>query len=246
MKIMGLCLAAAFVMSAVAVATASATKPEFRFSGTKTAFSSTSGKGTLVQENGTKEENGSEIKCEKDTDSGEVEGVSGTDKVTNVLVLFSECTSKVLTTTYTCTTTGQAKGVIKTNQLEGQLGYISESAKTVGLVLKPKSPATEFASFECESSAKVKIAIKVKGEIIAKITEVNKLVEPGGHFTLSYARNGTDKWIQEPNVLTVLGKKEEKLLLESSISNVNSGAYALSAIETTDSVFMLQSTEISA
>ena len=48
--IMGLCLVAAFAVSAVAAATASATKPEFRFSGTATAFSSKSGPGTLASD----------------------------------------------------------------------------------------------------------------------------------------------------------------------------------------------------
>jgi hypothetical protein len=248
-KIMGLCLVAAFLVSAVAVATASATKPEFRFSGTKTAFSSTSGAGTLVQENGTTEENGSKVECTKDYDTGEIEGASGTDKVTNVLVLFTGCTSEVLGTTYNCGTSSAASGEIKTNALEGQLGYINESAKTVGLVLKPKSPATLFALFECESAAKAKLSIKVRGEVIGKITPVNTLVGPGEattHFKLSYEQNAMHKWKQEPNELKVLGTQLTGLLLEASISKVNSGAFTFAAISTTDEVFPLQSTEISA
>lgn len=245
MKIMGLCLAAAFLVSAVAVASASAVGPVFLFSGTAKGFSSKSGAGTLVQKNPTSEANGSEVKCTSDTDTGEIEGATDTDKVTNVLVVFSGCTSTVLTETYTCTTSGQAAGVIKTNQLEGQLGYISESEKTVGLVLKPKSPATLFAEFECEKAGH-KISIKVKGEIIGKITPVNELVSAGGHFTLKYKYNATKKWVQEPNELKVLGETKTGLLLESSISNVGEGKFSLSGIETTDEIFVLQSTEIMA
>ena len=173
-KIMGLCLVAAFLMSAVAVATASATKPEFRFSGAAKGFSSKSGAGVLVQKaSATSEENGSKVECTSDTDNGEIEGASGTDKVTNVLVLFSGCKATVLAKEYTCTTSGQLPGVIKTNQLEGQLGYINESKKEVGLVLKPKPPAELFAEFECTRNAE-KLTIKVRGEIIGKITPVNK------------------------------------------------------------------------
>lgn len=245
-KIMGLCLVAAFLVSAVAVATASATGPVFLFSGSAKGFSSASKEGTLVQKaSAISEENGAEVKCTLDTDLGEIEGGTDTDKVRNVLVAFSGCSAKVGIETFTCTTAGQVSGVIKTNQLEGQLGYINESAKTVGLVLKPQSPATLFAEFECTKGANA-VAIKVRGEIIGKMTPVNELVNPGGHFTLTYATNGTKKWIQEPNELKVLGTTQTGLLLESSISKVAGGAFLFSAIKTTDEVFPLQSTEIMA
>jgi hypothetical protein len=247
-KIMGLCLVAAFLVSAVAVATASATGPVFLFSGGAKGFSSKSGAGTLVQKaSSTSEANGAEVRCTSDTDNGEIEGATDTDKVTNVLVVFSGCTATVALKEYTCTTSGQAAGVIKTNQLEGQLGYINEGEKTVGLVLKPKPPATLFAEFECTKGTE-KIAIKVRGEIIGKITPVNKLVEPGGHFTLTYAVNETKKWIQEPNALKVLGETKPGLLLESSVSitGTEKGEFLFSGIKTTDEIFLLQSTEIMA
>ncbi|HEV3323504.1 MAG TPA: hypothetical protein VG147_15070 [Solirubrobacteraceae bacterium] len=240
-KIMGLCLAAVFVMGAVGVATASASTPGFRFSGTKTAFSSVSGPGTLVQASNSSGGNGATVECKSDRDDGEIEGASGSDKVKNVLVLFDECKSKVAGTTFTC-------GSIKTNKLEGQLGYINAAEHKVGLVLKPQSPATLFAEFECETGGN-KIAIKVRGEVIGEITPISKvtgehLIEPGGHFTLQYTFNGANHWEQAPNVLTVLGEKKEGLLLETSISNVQSGAFLPSGIETTDEIFPLQSTEI--
>jgi hypothetical protein len=245
-KIMGLCLVAAFAMSALATASASAVGPVFLFSGSKKEFSSKSGKGELVQKaSATSEENGSVVKCESDTDLGEIEGATDTDKVTNVLVVFAGCTATVLAKTFTCTTTGQASGVIKTNQLEGQLGYINESEKTVGLVLKPKSPATLFAEFNCTRTGET-ISIKVKGEIIGEITPVNKLVEPGGSFILGYTPNATKKWLQVPNELKVLGELKTGLLLEASVSLVASGAFLFSGIKTTDEVFPLQSTEIMA
>jgi hypothetical protein len=245
-KIMGLCLVAAFAMSALATASASAVGPVFLFSGSAKEFSSKSEAGELVQKaSATSEENGSVVKCEKDSDLGEIEGATDTDKVTNVLVVFSGCTASVLAKTFTCTTSGQATGVIKTNQLEGQLGYISESEKTVGLVLKPKSPATLFAEFNCTRTGET-LSIKVRGEIIGEIGKVNKLIEPGGHFTLTYATNATKKWLQVPNELKVLGETKTGLLLESSVSLIQNGAFLLSGIKTVDEVFPLQSTEIMA
>jgi hypothetical protein len=248
MKVMGLCLVAAFAMSAVAAATASATKPEFRFSGTKTQFSSKSGATTFTQKvSGTSEENGATFKCEKGVDTGEVEGASGTDKATNIVILLLDCSSTVVAKTFTCTTPGQEAGVIKTSVLEGQLGYISESAKTVGLVLKPKSPATLFAEFECTKGTE-KIAVKVRGELIGKVTPVNELISPGGHFTQTYTANATKKWVQEPNELKVLGELKTGLLPESSISIIGTtkGEFLFSALTSTDEVFPLQSTEIAA
>jgi hypothetical protein len=247
-KIMGLCLVAAFAMSAVASATASAIGPLFLFTGSATGFSSKSGAGILTQKaSSTSNANGAEVKCKADSDLGEIEGPKQTDRVINVLVLFTGCTSVITAKEYTCTTSGQAAGVIKTNQLEGQLGYISESKKTVGLVLKPQSPATLFAEFECTRNTE-KVAIKVRGEIIGEIKEVNQLVDPGGHFTLNYTPNETEKWKQEPNELTVLGKVENGLLLESSVSLTGTvkGEFLLSGIKTEDEVFPLQSTEIMA
>jgi hypothetical protein len=238
MKIMGLCLVAAFLVSAVAVATASATKPEFRFSGTKTAFSSRSGAGTLYASNG------AEIKCTLDTDLGEIEGASGSDRVTNVLVLFTGCTLKVLNETWKCKTAGANVEEIRTNDLEGQLGYISKAAKTVGLVLKPKAPNTVFATIECTNKAgTVTRKVEVKGEIIGAIIPVNVLIEPGEHFTLTYKVEAANKTVQVPNALEVLGTQLTGLLLQS---NEEGGAFANAGLETVDEIYPLQSTEISA
>ncbi|HEV3322503.1 MAG TPA: hypothetical protein VG147_09995 [Solirubrobacteraceae bacterium] len=238
MKIMGLCLVAAFLMSAVAVATASAAGPLFLFSGTKKGFSSVSGAGTLFSPTG------AEIKCTKDTDSGELEGTSQTDKVTNVVVRFTGCTITILGKTTECKTAGAGKEVITTNKLEGELGYIPPATnKEVGLVLKPGAGAGGFfASLECIVSG-VTVVINVKGEVIGKITPLNKLVDPGEPFTLTYKAVGAKKTEQSPKELIVLGKEEKELLL---LSNEGGGAFGNAGLETSDEVFFLQSTFICA
>ena len=246
-KIMGLCLVAAFVASVVAVASASAAgSPLFLFpaGGTKPQFSSVGGAGVLVQKaSPTSEENGAEVKCTSAADTGEIAG-DMTDRAINVVVTFKGCTSKIALTTYKCQS-GAVAEEIKTNQLEGQLGYISEANKTVGLMLKPQAPATLFAEFECTKGIE-KFKVKVRGEIIGEITPVNKLVDPQEHFTLKYKTNAVRKWEQVPNELTVLGQKRTALLLESSIGLISGGAFLFSAIETTVEIFPLQSTEIMA
>lgn len=236
-KIMGLCLVAVFVTSAVAVAGASAAKPEFRYTGTNRTFTSTSGAGTLFAKNG------AEVHCVSDTDTGEIASPSGTDKVENVVVTFSECTLKLLGKTFTCQS-GSTAGLIDTNKLEGQLGYINKTNKEVGLVLKPQSPATVFAEFECvNGSTKEKIA--VNGEVIGKITPVNTEVGPTKTikaFTLEY-KVRTVKWEQQYQELEVLSEVKTALLLKS---NLNGGAFEFAGIETSDEITPAETVEISA
>jgi hypothetical protein len=255
-KIMGLCLVAAFVMSAVAVSSAFATTITFLFpngGGAKPNFSSKTGAGTLFSKSG------AEVKCTSATNTGSVE--PGTDRARSVLIAFAGCTSKILTTTYTC----GPGGVIKTFQLEGQLGLFtnSSSESRVGLVQKAEvnatsNPKTLFAEFSCTHSTET-IEIKVKGKergttkelggIIAEVLpeSVETLLDKGEPGFLTYTNNATNKYIQIPTSLTVLGTTVTELLLESSISNVNGGAFELSAIHENENVelFFLESMKIS-
>ena len=241
-KIMGLCLVAAFLVSAVAVATASASTPGFIFSGTARGFSSKSGAGKLVTKIG------AEVKCTLDTDSGEINGASGTDKVKNVLVVFSGCTAVISGNTLKCNSEGQPAETIKTNQLEGQLGYINEAGKKVGLVLKAEAEKGLFATFTCGTGVlETKIKVRGAGEtagMIGEITPVNTPINPGGHFTLNYTQKAGELWRQVPNELKVLGTLITGLLLEAKIGG--GGAWEFSGLETSDEVFPLITTTISA
>jgi hypothetical protein len=233
MKVMGLCLVAAFVMSAMAAGTASAAKPEFLFQGSKPDFSSKSGAGKLETSSG------ETVSCTADTDRGEVEGASGSKKVTDVLISFTGCTSKILTITYKCQTAGANPEEIKTTDLEGELGYIKKAAPVeVGLLLKPKG-TNLFAEFECVHNTE-KIIIKVKGSIIGKITPINKLVDPGEHATLTYEKGAKTG---EPEITKFEGGAKDELLTETTISK----KFLESSIAgSKDEIFFLESIEICA
>jgi hypothetical protein len=245
LSIAGVCLAVTLAMSAAATATAAASNPLFVLpgGGAKPAFSSLSGKTKLVVKSG------AEVKCESARDTGEV--VPGTQRAKNISILFKECATKISGETVKCTSSGQSSGTVKTFQLEGQLGYINESEKKVGLVLKAEvnataNPNTLFAEFSC-SVAKVKIRGKErgvsgeKGGIIGEVTPVNKLVDPGSHILGSFAQVTGELWRQSPTALTVLGTTTTELLLETAIAG---GGFELSGLAAEDEIFALESVEV--
>jgi hypothetical protein len=128
MKIMGLCLVAAFLTSAVAAATAFAEeKPTFLFKGHPArAFSSKQvGEGTLETTSG------ETVKCTGGTNTGEFENEK---RAKDILIAFTGCTAKVLTTTYECQSflPGSNKEEIKTFDLLARLGYTNKANKEVG------------------------------------------------------------------------------------------------------------------
>ena len=209
-KIMGLCLVAVFVMSAVAVATASAAEPEFVFSGSKAFSTKSTEKGKLETSIG------EEVKCTEESGTGEIEGTSGSKKVTKDFTFFKGCTTEILAKVYNCQSASRATGEIATNELEGELGYINKTNKEVGLLLKPKSPATLFAEFECVNGAN-KTKIKVKGSIIGRIptTSINSLIDITSYLLLDYGKGAAKG---EPEIKSFEGLSEDHLLTESTAS----------------------------
>ncbi|MCW3027566.1 MAG: hypothetical protein JWN81_777, partial [Solirubrobacterales bacterium] len=115
---------------------------------------------------------------------------SGTKKIVKVTVTFTGC----VLSGKKCNSAGAAVGEIKTNELEGQIGYIEPKAnQEVGQDLWPSSrTAAEkekhefskerlFAEFACEGST----GNKVWGSVIGKLTPVNTLSKT---MTLTYAK----------------------------------------------------------
>jgi hypothetical protein len=245
-KMVGLCLAAVFVMSAVVVASASAEGALFLFPNATNQlqdFSSKTGAGKLVQKNG------AEVKCTSATNTGEAVGHS--DKVEKVLIVFQGCIVKLLGEEKKCTTSGQPAGFIRTNQLSGNLGLLNKTgeAEKVGLVLKAEEPTGLFAEFECGAAVKVKvrgreISSTERAGIIAEVLpgSVEKLIDPGEAGLLTY-KHGTELWEQQWKSLTTLGALVDELLLESSIDG---SAFELAAIEEAEnvSIFFLESVRI--
>jgi hypothetical protein len=164
LKVVRLVLLAAFAVSIVSVASASAALPEFTGPFPKT-FTSTSGKGALETVGG------KTVTCTSDTtDEGKITG----EKTATAVVLFSGCKSGIVS----CNSPGQAAGVIDTVPLTGTLGYISKAEKRVGLLLVPTTGEL-FVEFECTGFAKS----KVKGAVIGELTPVNKKTKT---FTLAF------------------------------------------------------------
>jgi hypothetical protein len=253
-KSLGLCLVAVFALGAVMASSAFA-EALFLFpegAAKLQAFSSRTGSGKLVAKSGAK------VECTSATNTGEVE--NKTDRIEKVLIIFKGCEIEVLAKKHKCTTAGQAEGVIKTFQLNGNLGLLNKTgeAEKVGLVLKAEVNATEnpktlFAEFECAGLGKVRVKGKERasnkelGGIIAEIlpTSVETLIDKGEPGLLTY-KKGTAAWEQQWQSLTVLSEGlVDELLLESSTNNA---AFELSGLEENEDVeiFFLESVRIDA
>ncbi len=173
-RIICMAIAAVFAMSAVAVASASAAKPELTKEGkagvelVKKAFTGKSGAGELSSSLGT-------VKCSADeTVEGKVTGL----KTDETKVKFTGC--KLESTS--CQSSGAAAGEIVTNLLASELVYTNEAKKEVGIKLKPKT-GTSFVKFSCGS-----LELEVTGEITGALTPVNTSVPTSGHFTLAFSK----------------------------------------------------------
>lgn len=147
-KVLGIAALALFAIAAISASSAMAL-PEYSVSST---FTGTSGASTLETV-----KSGTTIECSKDKNSGSVTGKSGSGKFT---VDFEGCKSGAAA----CNSEGDKKGTILS---EGTttLGYISKSAKTVGVLIK-----TTEVKISCGEGA---LLAQVKGELICPITPVN-------------------------------------------------------------------------
>jgi hypothetical protein len=146
-RVVGLCLAAMFAFSAVAVAAAQAA--EF------TVFpdpivKATAKAGELLTVGNR------DIKCEGGSTTGKVETATTT---VNKEIVYTGCKS---TKFGAGSCQNGVKGEIKTNELEGRLVETAESKTGVAIVFKPKT-GTVFATFECETFLGAE-KIKVTGE----------------------------------------------------------------------------------
>jgi len=200
MRIMGLCLVAVFAVTAFAASSASAlpeverciakaggkyTEGNCNTKVTKggsfelskeypnAGFTGSSGTSFLETESGTKIEcSGSTAKGDWDADfAGSPPKPSPIKEAENVFATFTGCTLGVAKKN--CQTEGSPTGEIKTNQLEGPLGYLSKAKKEVGAELKPHVKKGTFATFECEGFGKILVGEgtgKLGDCIIATVT----------------------------------------------------------------------------
>jgi hypothetical protein len=204
-KMMGLCLLAAFVVAAVAVSSASAALPEYKvcakavkvgktFTGgftdkTCTTVSETKtgkyelepglGKKTAIKTTAKasklETEGAGTVECKSSKSTGET---AGTKEVKNNIVEFKTCTSLGKK----CTSAGQKAGTIKTVALSGVLGYISKAPLKVGLDLTAEKGGNS-AEFSCEG-----LGVRTFGSVIGQQSgDINAISKT---FTLTFNETG--------------------------------------------------------
>lgn len=208
MRIMGLCLVAVFALVAAASSSASATTPTY-YECAKAAKSgktytggynnstctevNAKGEGKYTLQPGRGKDKvfkgkggaatlytpavGGEVKCGASKDEGYINATfNGQEKV---LVSFSKCT----TSGKKCTSAGAKAGEIKTNPLEGSLGYISASGPKVGIDLTGEG-GKPSASFDCEG-----LEIVTSGSVIGEVTgDINTI---DASYTDAFTVNGS-------------------------------------------------------
>jgi hypothetical protein len=205
-RIMGLCLVAAFAMSALASSAASA-EPVFL---TKTVVA----EGVKIPIKGTlgaaflEGKSGSKITCTGGTSTGEI---TGPKKGKNNVTTFAGC----LTGEFKCESAGQAEGVIVTNPLEANLNGITSILPGERLFSEAEGRKGKLAEFSCAGGA---IPVIVKGSLVGSLSgasgtnaETGKLLSVG---TLAFAEAGG---IQKYTSFSEGPEKGEKEQLESSV-----------------------------
>ena len=207
-KMMGLCLVAAFALSAVGSSVASAEEaPEFT---TKTAVGTVAGS---VEVKGYQElpgklkgqTSGISVECLTGNSTG---WVTGPKTLANNVTIFHGCQ----VSGYPCQN-GTESGVITTNKLAGTLGFVAKEMP--GVRYEPET-GTENASFECGGGA---VLIKSVGRLFGSLSgasgttvALNKLASKSTLlFAESKNRQKYKQWylgsVELPNELkTILNK----------------------------------------
>jgi hypothetical protein len=161
----GLALAIVVVGTGIVTASAWAALPEF----SKTGVTFVSKSGTSKLEAGEVAITCKESKAEK----GEITSVK---VVSKLVVTFTGCEAETASK-LKCKPNGET-GTIKTNELQGELGYINKTAKTVGLELKPVA-AAENVFVDLSSKCLPLEHNAVENGIIGQITPTNTPAKTG-------------------------------------------------------------------
>jgi len=168
MRTLGLSMITTIAVCAGVAASASAALPEFVPS--PAPFTVKSGATTMETTSKAK------IVCAADTGVGEVMG----PKTGTAQLVLTGC--EFVTLSLPCMSVGRPPGEVVTASLLMTLGYINTPKKEVGIDL---STATGGPLMEFVCGA---LRVLVSGSVIGKITPVNKLVAPPGHFILKFTQ----------------------------------------------------------
>jgi len=176
---LALCVAAACAAGAIAAASASAALPEFS-PPFPNAFHSTS-KATILETIAKVK-----VKCIADTNEGEVTG----PETGHIKIRFTGCESK----TIKCKSPNALNpGEIETPVLALAPGYITHTPTLTEVGIDISSPTgAPVMEFFCGAALRGTVI----GSVIGKITPINKLVNPSGHFILKFAQKAGHQAIQ--------------------------------------------------
>jgi hypothetical protein len=136
-----------------------------------------------------------EVTCTSSSDEGFFSGPKTADKIK---VTFKGCEVDA----EKCHSKGAATGEIKTNTLDGEVGYINKAKKEVGVDIKAESGLYE-AEFECGT---LPLDAVVKGSVVGLVEPINKYSKEA---TFTFERLGTT---QEPTKLE--GMPTDTLIVE--------------------------------
>jgi hypothetical protein len=203
-KILGLCLAAAFVAGATASALAENPMPELNWGECVrntagdygTACKSEGGKSkgfedqTITKNYPKKSSSGvvrirvpafkAVVECTGSKDTGEA---APPNKEVKIVIKFIGCKLEGKP----CNAEGAKKEELVTKPLAGELGWINKSKEEVGFDLKPET-GTALLEADCQG-----FHIKLEGSVIGRIAPVNVFTKK---FTITFAPNASEK--QEP------------------------------------------------
>ena len=176
---MALSLAAVGAASEIAASSAAAALPAFSPPFPNT-FHSTS-KTTVLQT-----VSKVKVKCTADTNEGEVTS----EQAGTIKIRFTGCESK----TIPCQSPNALNpGEIETPVLGLTLGYIAHTPTLTEVGVDISSPTgAPVMQFFCGAA----LNGTVIGSVIGKITPINKLVSPSGHFVLKFAQKAGHQAIQ--------------------------------------------------
>jgi hypothetical protein len=211
---LGLCLVAVFAFGAIAASTASAAEPalyecaklkknaktkkyEGKYTNKTCSTVSEKSEGEYELQEGIgkgKEFKGKgsagdlevigvgEVQCTKSADTGKFNSPKTAD---DVKVTFTGCS----TLGHKCESAGAASGEIKTETLEGEVGYLNKATPLVGVDLKPQS-GIYLAQFTCNPE---ELNLRVRGSVIGEV------LPPYNHFTKEatlkfHSHDGTQEW----------------------------------------------------
>jgi len=228
LKVGGAALVAVLMFSALATASASAAKPEFKSpGGFPVKFTATSGAGKL--ETAGVDGVHRTVTCKSDTASGEITGAK-TAKA--IVVVFKECSAVESGITFNC-------GTITTNKLTAEPNYLTNPAVAgeVGLDLKPEA-GNEFAKFTCTAGF-LSETLTVTGSVVGKITPTNKLTKT---YALTFAQTAGKQRYEGYFV----GATFTKDILETAGAGAHIFGPEQSAIEGTESITTEKEVELSA